>query len=196
MGLTDDISDAFLLKYDGICTDVEMPRAQGLGLMESESDIHANKTNPGGKATGLIQFDNWDSHGLLVMPSGKHMRWQDVAAESDEDQLDEVRAFFAHYRGHLSQPGQAYTAAFLPVQALSSHFGPAFVVCGSRPGDPYPNAYKCNPGFDRGRRGYITGADMAARTDAMIARPRVQELLARLTALVAPDDGQPSDYGA
>lgn len=178
-----DLTDQFIIDCAGVADRRGCSRVDLVGVMESESQIHARAHNPSG-ATGEIQFDNWTKdHKQIVLPGNIKVTWQELAAMTDDDQLKYVETYLTAFKGRLGVPGQVYTACFLPAAAMNPHYSLDFVVCGSRDGDPLQWAYHDNPLFDTAHKGYITGADMAQRTNWAANLPRAQAVLARMATL-------------
>ena len=53
-------------------------------------------------------------------------------------------------------------------------------MCGTRPGDPFPQFYKANPSFDVTHKGYITSDDLETAIDRQFLKPRGAEIKARI----------------
>lgn len=162
------LSDAFFVEVKAVASRLECDPVHLLGVMFSESGVQPWAQNPGGRATGLIQF----------MPSTlKTLGWgDDVEAFrglAAEDQLPWVEKYYGPYRGRLDNPGRLYLATYLPASMGESDLDAALARRGER-------NYDQNAGLDMNQDGEISINDLSARVASLQTGARWQALVGRL----------------
>lgn len=181
-----DVSPAFL----HFCADVGIADfTTPLRVWAFESDNETTAHNPNGNASGLFQLMPKTAKGLGYPLSID----PDLAAYrklSVTGQLAWATKYYGQYRGRVGTVARFYCATFMP--ALLEHADdPSFVLCGLN--GPYAEDYAENEGFDTGKKGAITPADLVAAT-VRATGPRTLELIARVIAAAgnAATDPAPS----
>lgn len=189
---TSDI-DAFIAFCDTLSI---ADRTIPLRVWSNESNNDPTEHNPGG-AAGLLQLE----------PATAKQLGYDVASDphldafcqlSVSDQLMWAVKYFAPGRGRFHNVAAFYLWDFLPAEDTSVIAdNPVAVVCGSRDGDPYPDAYRDNPGFDVTHKGYIITQDLTDAANRQYG-PRAQAIAALVAqrASLPVDPGPPSTQPA
>ncbi len=183
-GPSADWSDADVATFVADCIEVGASPLDVLAVIFSESGAHAEAHNPGGDATGLLQF----------MPTtlanfGWRGTWQQFGALGVSGQLPYMLRYLRVYRGKLTSASMVYLAVFLPACLTWPNLGPLTVITSGR--GPFAFAYLPNKVFDREAKGYITLGDLGASAARASKGPRWDELAGRVVAAMQDRPTQP-----
>lgn len=170
---TADLSDGFFEKLHNICTELECKPLQLLGVMFSESGVHAAAKNPVADANGILQFMGDTLRGLGWVKGGDAFRLLTA-----EEQLPYVRRYLAPHAGRLVSTAAIYTATFLP--ALVSHAGDPDYVLVTK-GGQLGWAYSQNSSFDANHDYRITVGELDQAVCRNCIGPRWREIVQRAT---------------
>ncbi len=178
---TDEDVEAYV---DG-CTEAQVNPLHALGVMFSESNAHAEAHNPGGDATGLIQFMPQTRANM-----GFKGTWQAFAALGVAGQLPYFTRYLKTYRGQLTSPSRVYVAVFLPACLTWPRLNELSVITSSS--GPFSFAYLPNKVFDREGKGYITMGDLSLAIDRASKGARWLELSERVSDVMKGRETDPA----
>ena len=184
---TPDLPDTFFVAWIQAFEALKMNPLDPLCAASNESGIRANAHNKTGNAVGLIQFMPATLKGL-----GYPGEWSDFQLLPADQQVPWVEKFYAPHAQWCTSPGLCYVTTFLPalvqeasqggdnyVLATDSAHTNLLVGFAAKISSTLIQAYAWNPGFDHGRKGYITVADMNESITRACTGSRWNEVLAR-----------------
>ena len=187
----DAVTPEFIAGLLAACKTLKTKPEYLLPVMMYESGCMASARNPGGPATGLIQFE----------PSRYTKEYYGYSRDQFSNlpmaqQVVYVGKYLAPFKGQLTSIGAVYQAVFLPASLLYAK-NPEDEVCGLRDGDHYGWAYRANRSFDRAGNGFIAVQDLTNAAVGACRGPRWAEIQAALAAATAPSPpvGTPAPSG-
>lgn len=200
-----NVGPGFYQKLLEVADAVQMKPEDILNVMAVESGINPTAHNPGGDASGLLQFMPATLRNLGFQ--GSHADFRSLSAE---DQLDYVKKLILsnmRYNGApFTSAAQYYVANFLPVALKLPGIranDPQTIIVAKNPDQPHlPGIstqqeaifYKSNPGLDFDHDGVITYGDIQNVLKRAAGGKNFQQALAQMQQATgySPHEAPPS----
>jgi hypothetical protein len=195
---TQDHTDAFYVNWANGFRELGIDPTFPMKAAMHESEARAQAWNHASNTVGLIQFTP-ETLKYLGFPG----TYRDMQGLTAAQQIPWVLKFYKPYAAYIKSPALAYVLTYLPSlvkEASESPLGNDFVL--AQDGGKLSWAYNANPGFDHGKKGFITVGDLQQTIDGATHGSRWDEIQARLqsaidgkTPLVPPQKiaGNPPD---
>lgn len=156
-------------------------------VIARESAWNPRAKNPGGSASGLLQWIETTAKGLGTTTAA-------IRAMSILEQLELVKAYFRPYRGRIRTPADAQMAVFMPAFVGK----PLDTVVAAKDGTrrfgkvTEAEVYEKNKAYDRDRKGYITVGDVTDSVRRTVAAAQSKPRIVVAMTAGAPPPAPPS----
>jgi len=177
---TQDHTDAFYVNWANGFQQLGIDPTFPMKAAMHESEARAQAWNHASNTVGLIQFTP-ETLKYLGFPG----TYRDMQGLTAAQQIPWVLKFYKPYAAYIKSPALAYVLTYLPSlvkEASESPLGNDFVL--AQDGGKLSWAYNANPGFDHGKKGFITVGDLQQTIDSATKGARWDEIQVRLQSAI------------